>query len=399
MTHHVYNNTVDNLRKVDDSLGRRGRLDIDQSLVKAILFGSAKELFRVSDIGLVQLSSPSLRPFLEDPDRSGEFCITEGRMDALLIQILSRKPPSDLSLLYSRDLLMDILILTVSLPERLNVPQMASVLEVNAKAIEHVVLGPAEPILHVVGSRRTHTVQLTFLNADRSGEFFVSCKRIDTLFIRILSSKPPSHPAYSYSQDVLMGVLGVLANLGPSAKWNPLVLATFIGVDPTISSKVLSKLGLSRLIFNTGFTDDVGFSGPLLEPFLKDASRSGEFFISEMSVDPFFIRILSSPSEPPTGSRSYSRDVLTDVLTVSLIVESHRLTVPMVASALAELAFRGGAGRLHLLHWAVSSGHGTLWAVPHIGRSDRRPRVSNPLSSTTSPSFPIPIPKPYLWAS
>ena len=308
-------------------------LGIDRGLVEDVIYGPAKALFRVQ-YSSAWFSTELLMPFLEDASRSGEFCITERRMDALSIRAISHQPSSD-SLSYPSDILMDILPVMASFPAGLSIPRIASALEADPEVIKHTILGPS----------KTHSgakyieflskcLQPALVDAERSGELFISQERIDALFNRILSQQPLSDPQHAYSRDIFMGVLTAITNSDRIQEgltgWTGPLLAAFLDVDPTVVEAVVN-IGPSRLLFCERYNEII-FSNPLLESFLKDASRSGQFFICDTSIDTFFTRILSTPPLP--GARTYSRDVLKDVLTLVVSKGSGGLTDLAVAVAL-----------------------------------------------------------------
>ena len=317
-------------------------LDVDPDIVQDVVLGPMKALFfaemRGADGMTVQLRDCLLETFLKDVQRPGYFCVTERKKDALLISLLSRQPPSNSSLCYTRDDLMDVLTVMAAFPYReLTFSSIASALEVDPQAIERVVFGSSKALFIVQGARVFCSIgglEPFLLNADRSGEFFISQGRIDALYSRILSRPPPSNPTYSYSRNILMGVLSVMARTSSSdnmSLWYISQLAGFLGVSTT-SVEAVVNIGPSKLLFSVQPDSPVRLSSPLLESFLKDAERSREFFISDKSLDPFFIRILSYDWHS-SGSRSSTRDVLKDVLIMCLAV-SRKLTATELAVAL-----------------------------------------------------------------
>ena len=80
----------DGLLSVDD-IGTL--VDLDSHIVEKIISGPAKALFHVGgDDGGIRLSSPSLKPFLQEPDRSGAFFVHDKDPDAFFLRILARHP-------------------------------------------------------------------------------------------------------------------------------------------------------------------------------------------------------------------------------------------------------------------------------------------------------------------
>ena len=314
-------------------------LDVEYTVVERIVkLGPTKGLFWDEE-GQIEPSTGLLRSFLEDVNRSGEFCVTE-RRDGLCLRTLSQQlAPSNPSLSYSRDILTDILAVMVSFQYGLSVFRVASALDVDPQIVEKAVLklGPSGRIFqgrYIALLSKYLTPTLT--NADRSGEFFLSRERIDAVFIQILSRKPPAQTSHSYSRCILMGVLAAIANINPlNRAWSATRLAAFLAISPALVEAVVRSCPAS-LFFVEADNGTVAFSTPLLEPFLKDAKRSGEFFISDTAIDPFFNRILSSPRPlaAPAGPQSGYQDVLKEVLAMILVAGGESLGVSAIAAAL-----------------------------------------------------------------
>ena len=65
-------------------------LGTDSRLVRGIVFGPTKSLFAV-DADKVHFSDPSIKPFLQDIARSGDFFVEGRDPDPIFTQILDRK--------------------------------------------------------------------------------------------------------------------------------------------------------------------------------------------------------------------------------------------------------------------------------------------------------------------
>ena len=132
-----------------------------------------------------------------------------------------------------------------------------------------------------------------------------------------------------------MGVMAVVADRTDmrryQATWTATRVATFFDVGPTLIEGVL-YIGPSRLLFYNG-DNGYEFRSPSLKPFLKDSSRSGEFFICDRSLDLHFSRILSS-LRTLSGGSTYSRDILNEVLAITLVLTEGMGTVLTNAAAL-----------------------------------------------------------------
>ena len=67
-------------------------VDIDPRVVKHVVLGPARVLFHVNDKSSIQFSTPALKPFLQNADRSGDFFVYAKDPDAFFLRILARHP-------------------------------------------------------------------------------------------------------------------------------------------------------------------------------------------------------------------------------------------------------------------------------------------------------------------
>jgi len=323
--------------------GIASAIGVDPVFVEGVVKVEQKgQLFDVEESG-VKFAWSFLEAFLQDATRSGTFHVSQSSIDALFIHALSRGTTFPRAHPHSQDLLMDVLtvILIMSdVPSDLTLRRVAAFLDVDPGLVEGVVLGPAKAMFRTthnnVTSFATALIRPFLQNVDRSGDFCITERRLDSLFLRFLSRQPPSGPLLlSHTQNIQMNVLSVISDCyWWQSMWSVSLLAAFLDVDPTIIDGVVNTGG-PRLLFSlyTPSQDRVVFSASLLGSFLEDASRSGEFFISNKSLDPFFIRMLSSPS-PLAGLRSKTQDILRDVLIITLVAQKALLTVLSVGAAL-----------------------------------------------------------------
>ena len=148
-------------------------LDLALPLVEAVIFGPTKALFKLDNAGNINFAVPSFKEFLLDDKRAGEYWISKDRPDALFIEILSRRPPP--SFPYSRDTLMDVLMVLVVSLWRLSELQIASILNVGVTTVENVVFGPAESFFDVDidGIRLPRPLELFLQDPSRAQEFYI----------------------------------------------------------------------------------------------------------------------------------------------------------------------------------------------------------------------------------
>ena len=65
-------------------------LDIDTGLVECVVNGPAKWLFNIDAHGAIQFSTPAVKTFLRDPERSERFSTSDKEPDAFFLRILAR---------------------------------------------------------------------------------------------------------------------------------------------------------------------------------------------------------------------------------------------------------------------------------------------------------------------
>ena len=180
-------------------------LDVDPSVVTHVISGPAESLFRHRS-DYVRFSSLSLKAFLLDPRRSGEFFVSDRRRDLLLIRILSRQPSRDHLQSHSRKVLMGVLAALIVWARLLTVHQIADILEVDPEKVNAVLFGPAKSLFSmrifsdVAPSFSTSWIQPFLQDPNRSGEFFISDARIDALCASLLSRSPPCDPLGVFSR-------------------------------------------------------------------------------------------------------------------------------------------------------------------------------------------------------
>ena len=121
-----------------------------------------------------------------------------------------------------------------------------------------------------------------------------------------------------------------------SSHWSLSRISAFLGVDSKVVDYVVN--GAPRLLFgleHPGKEHTIIFFPDPLRYLLRDAKRSGQFFVHHNSLDPVLFRILSSPL-PPTSSNPRPQDVLRDVLTLILVTRqtARCSNVPKAAAAL-----------------------------------------------------------------
>ena len=356
-----YHDTM--LRVLAAAVAFEGNLTINQiaSVVGAhplfvegvVAVGPTKVLFAMEK-SEVKILFGSLQSFLQDASRSGKFFVAQSSIDALFTHILSNGPTSQ----PSQNLLIDI-ITVILMAEDTSDPSLrrvAAFLEVDLGHIERIVSGPAKELFQVTWGSIQFSTQLLrpfFREADRAGVFCITETMMDNLFIRFLSRHLPAEPTPSPTRNTLTSVLSVMAHSHEGSEWTESRLAAFLDIDHTLIEGVINK-GPSWVLFTVVEDEQERISSffPLLQHFLKDASRSGQFSISDKSLDPYFSRIFSS--SPPLGdSQSPSpQDVLKDVLAVGLISREESLTVLGAATALdvdvsfVDNVFKGGLSRL-----------------------------------------------------
>ena len=305
-------------------------LGVDVNIIRRVVLGPAAALFHTSN-GEIQFSTSSLRPFLQDTTRSGEFHI-RGRdeTDAIFIRILSRQPPSDPPRSYSREVLMGVLSMVIERESQIKVPEIASFLDVAPRLVEGVIFGPTKVLFKLDSHKNVGFTFSSFkaflLDADRARELFPG-EALDTHFTRILSRQPPSHPSQSYSRELSMDVLSMVV---ARENWiNAHEIASFLDVALSLVEGVI--FGPAKALFKLHITSNVAFAIPSFDVFLLDANRAGEFFIPRNRIDTHFIQILSH--QPSSPSQPYSHKVLMGVLEV-LVVWSSFLSVSQIASTL-----------------------------------------------------------------
>lgn len=295
-------------------------LDVAPHVVDNVVRGILRSLFKFAE-GLdnnhfVMLCHKSLRDFLLDAKRSGEFFIPGDQPHGLFYRILSRNPHSaNPSRTSFRQHLMGVIesLFTKTLKYRMTLSRIASAMEVDrdVDVVRKVVRGPQRSLFMRVGGQvgpgggDDHDVYLLlagavgarwsqfFLDPNLSGEFYIPSDKPDALFFRILSRPPPSDPKQTYTLQDLLGVLHVLVTMARPLPYISIrKIADIIGIP--IETVWNVARGPQRFLFDLqrdadddkdgrlSFYDDYGFDHTFtgIRPFLRDEKRSGEFYIS-----------------------------------------------------------------------------------------------------------------------
>ena len=270
--------------------------------------------------------------WLANPRSSGEFHVPPNALDILYHRILSRSPPSEPSLTFSREHLVGVLHVMVAWPKKhLTINDISLVLGVHSDIIINVVrscmpllLRDSIPEKSRIGSTvrhigKNHLVEIRhqffkiwLLTSHRSGEFHVPSNALDLLYHRILSrSIPPKAPLAS--QDLCRQQLIQVIHMAVSWPKTPLTIndiSLALDLDPgVVTSIVRSCMFLDfegdRLVTIRG---DHSFKEWLLNP-----RRSGEFHVPPNALDLLYLQILSRP--PPSDPLwTFTREQLVEVL-------------------------------------------------------------------------------------
>jgi len=314
-------------------------LGIDPTLVEGVVkLGPTSLLFR-ADQDKVSFSIPRFAWFLQDSSRSGPFFISSSRMDALFIEYLSRGPPPDLSNLYSRNDMLNILAVLLALPYRtLPIRQIAAFIDVDCNLVEYVVKCGAEKCLFEVENDSNvkvagYKLQDFLHDAERSGHFFISDRRLDPFLVKLLSRPPPNldplHPEVP-SHEIIPHVLAAILAFGGNLTVQG--IASVIGVDSVRVEGVVTLEAMKVLLA----TDDskVRARLPILQGFLQDATRSGNFFVPQNNIDSLFLHILSNGTTSPGNVHPHSQELLMDILSVMTIKNTASLAARDIATFL-----------------------------------------------------------------
>ena len=278
-----------------------GVLDKEVDIVTPIVRGPLCTLFKLdrtnpgSPISFIQAS---FRHFLQDIKRSHQYFISSAQIDALFIRILSRPLHSTSTLdTLRRKALVGILTWVMALEHSVGVPHLASLLDIAPNVVEGVIRGPTKVLFELDSDQNiafsTPTFKAFLLDASRASNFFVSSDKPDSLFIEVLSRNPPSDPVQAYTQDVLMGVLSVVAALGNQVKVAQ--IADLLDVPSGLVEGVI--YGSTKPLFILDDAQYVNFFTPALKTFLLDASRAGKYFVSSDKTDQILSRAGPSLSD------------------------------------------------------------------------------------------------------
>ena len=307
-------------------------LDVAPSLVEGVIFGPTKALFKVDSVQDIDFSTPSFKDFLLDPNRAGEYFIPNNTPDPLFISTLSRPLPFDPSQSYCRQALMGVLTVVMSLGNRLEVPQIASFLDVAPNLVQGIIFGPTKALFKLDSFEHVEFSAPSFktflLDVNRAGEYFTPSNMSDSLFAQILSRQPASNSSQSHIRETLMGVCTVVMALGGGVKMDQ--IASFLDVAPSLVEGIIH--GPTKALFKLDPLQNVQFSATSVTTFLRDSGLAGEYFIPANKLDVLFTQILSS--QPPSHPlQSYSRAVLMDVLK-ELVDRSLGVGIPQIASTI-----------------------------------------------------------------
>ena len=312
-------------------------LKVDSTLIEHVVkFGAAKWLVKVDENGNIVVNNNWVTTFLHDGDRSGEFFVSDRRLDPIFTRILSQETPSDPSHSSSHDMLMGVLTAVLAFWEGRKIWEIASILGVDPVFVEGVVkFGPTNLLFNVDQDKViliTRSLSRFLGDSDRSGAFFISEGRMDALFIKTLSRRPPPDSSNPYSRDVLLDILAVTLESRSSFN-HPSIrqIASFLEVDFTLVEHVV-KFGTEKWTFTVDGDDRVAVSAFRLMDFLLDANRSEEVFISDRRLDPFFVQILSrQPPSDPFHSKASSHDIMLRIVAAIAAFEDES-TIHKIAS-------------------------------------------------------------------
>ena len=160
---------------------------------------------------------------------------------------------------------------------------------------------------------------------------------LDTLYHRILSSRPPKNPfrdgdhEHDYYEELVLSILEVII-AWPGGPFSAAQIAAVIKEKVDVVQNIIRGPMRSLFKFDTADTDSpITLCHKSLRDYLLDPNRSKEFSIASSDEDGLFMGVLLR--KPPTDRfRCYSRDNLMAVLK-ALVAAEGRSSISRIAYA------------------------------------------------------------------
>ena len=292
-------------------------LGLDSDTVTHILAPFMGSLFEKRHLErTISIRWDDFKHFLLDSSRSGEFHVPPHAQDLLYLRTLSRPPPQNHDDSSYREQLAGVLQVIVAWPKPLTINEIGLVLRLDSETIGRIVTFHMGLFFKETPDRGIVTMWSSFitflLDPHRSGEFHVTPRALDSIYLRILSRTALSVPSpATFSQDQLIAVLQVVAAWPRDLTEEQ--TATVSGLDIYTVGRVIAPfLGLLSkkdwgTVLETGQTS--------FKDFLADPHRSGEFHVPPNTLYHLYFRVVSRPPlfDP---DQPFSRDQLVGVLHV-----------------------------------------------------------------------------------
>ena len=260
-------------------------LDVDPSTVNNAI-RSRDVLFRRQFNGNGnEFSGPALADFLSDPERAGEYFVSNIILDNIFIRNLSRQPSSDLSQTCTRNVLLDVLAVVMYWERALSVARTAIVLDIDPSVVENVIR--TWNLLFDYDLNGISVIHFSspafkkFLSSpERAGEYFVSDVVLDNIFTRILSRRPKFHDdqLHPWCRQILLDVLAVLASRRYKSVLDITTIASILNLSAPDMENVIAEHASD--LYLSDYRKEF-FIDEKLKRFLWDIGRAGEFYIPD----------------------------------------------------------------------------------------------------------------------
>ena len=291
-------------------------LCIEPDIVQNVVRGPQAPFFYATGRRIQIWSGSSTRFYANDNFwsnvRAGPFYFSGNTFDDVLIQFLSRPPPTEPQLSFSQSDLVWVILATSAFDYQahITIPDIALALDIETRIVQNVICGPQRALFHIQdGVSATVCFRLRrfgfWRDADRSGPFHIFKHKTDALRISVLSHPAPGE---LYSRRDLMSVIRATLLFS-----NPTIddIASALGISPGVVQRVVN--GPQRPFFPIWPTGRVSSPPKDVANFFRTAERSGEFYVSENELDALLLQQISRPP-PVEPQKSYSRQLLMEIL-------------------------------------------------------------------------------------
>ena len=311
-------------------------LNVDPDIVRNVFHGPHRSLFVPvpQDYWYHPFAVHTFSKFLADNRRSGRFAVPYSQAVGTVVgRMLSIPSPCDPQTSFSRQDLMGVLQVSKMWSKHpLSLLEAAGLLGIAPSVVQNVAGGPQSGLWCMSTGRLQLSKAVVsgnfFSGENRSAGFHVFQESEDALLISLLSRPPPNDPQKSFSRRDLGRVLHVILCFNHSLDIPD--IASILRIDPGVVRNII--YGPQEYFFVQEF-GGVCFRPNVDDRFFRDASRSGEFYLSDTDAASLPVPILCH-SPPPDPERSFTRQDLMRVFLATILLGDRKSTIDDIVALL-----------------------------------------------------------------